>query len=178
MERRYPANITEERFWANQERLAANQARADAVGAARPGPSLLGVLLHCGRCGRRLLVCDSGPANALRYSWQRAAIDYGEPLCQSLAGQGLDELLSAQVLTALQPAALELSLAAAADVQQERERLHQHWQQQLERARYDAESSQPSDPQITAQIAMRTMSIRSCRRVRSIRGSARPAKGV
>ncbi len=139
LERRYPAYITEERFWANQERLAANQARADALGAARHGPSLLGGLLHCGRCGRRLLVGYSGPANALRYSCQRAAIDYGEPLCQSLAGRGLDELIGAQVLAALQPAAVELHLAAAADVQQERERLHQHWQQQLERARYDAE---------------------------------------
>src|SRR4029077_15685567 len=35
--------------------------------------------------------------------------------------------------------ALELSLAAADDVEQERARLHRNWQQQVERARYEAE---------------------------------------
>ena len=48
-------------------------------------------------------------------------------------------LVAAQVLAALEPAALELSLAAADDVEQERARLHRNWQQQLERARYEAE---------------------------------------
>src|SRR5947209_5781486 len=40
-----PAYITAERFRANQERLAANRARADAPGAPRDGPSLLGGIL-------------------------------------------------------------------------------------------------------------------------------------
>jgi hypothetical protein len=43
-----------------------------------------------------------------------------------------------QVLAALQPAALELSLAVAQDVERERERLNRHWQQRLERAHYKA----------------------------------------
>jgi hypothetical protein len=43
------------------------------------------------------------------------------------------------VLELLGPAALELSLAAAGDIEAERERLHRHWQQQLERAGYEAE---------------------------------------
>ena len=37
------------------------------------------------------------------------------------------------------PAALELSLAAADDLEQQRQQLHQHWQQQVERACYEAE---------------------------------------
>jgi hypothetical protein len=48
-------------------------------------------------------------------------------------------LVAAQVLAALEPAALELSLAAADDLEQERARLHGNWQQQIERARYQAE---------------------------------------
>ena len=47
--------------------------------------------------------------------------------------------MAAQVLAALEPAALELSLAAADDLEQERARLHRNWQQQVERARYEAE---------------------------------------
>jgi hypothetical protein len=96
-------------------------------------------LLVCARCGRRLLVNYSNGGRGLRYSCARGVIDYGEPPCQSLSGQRLDALLSTQVLSVLQPAALELHLAAAADVAQERQRLHQHWQQQLERAHYDTE---------------------------------------
>jgi DNA invertase Pin-like site-specific DNA recombinase len=139
LEGRCPAYITPERFWANQARLAANRARVEAAGVVRHGPSLLGGLLVCGRCGRRLMVGYSGRASRLRYSCGRAAIDYAEPQCQGLAGGPLDDLVAAQVLAALGPAALELSLAAADDLQQERARLHQVRQQELERARYEAE---------------------------------------
>jgi hypothetical protein len=43
------------------------------------------------------------------------------------------------VLEVLGPAVLELSLAAAGDIESERERLHCHWHQQRERAGYEAE---------------------------------------
>jgi DNA invertase Pin-like site-specific DNA recombinase len=132
-----PAYISAERFWANQQRLEAN--RAANLGAVRHGPSLLGGLLVCARCGRRLLVNYTNAGHSLRYSCSRGLIDYAEPLCQSLSGQRLDALVSTQVLSALQPAALELHLAAAADVAEERQRLHQHWQQRLERAHYETE---------------------------------------
>jgi DNA invertase Pin-like site-specific DNA recombinase len=134
-----PAYISPERFWANQQRLDANRARVDTAGAAREGPSLLGGLLVCGRCGQRLMVSYSGRASRLRYSCSRAAIDYAAPPCQGLAGRVLDELVATQVLAALTPAALELSLAAAQDVEHEREQLHRHWQQLQERARYQVE---------------------------------------
>jgi DNA invertase Pin-like site-specific DNA recombinase len=134
-----PAYISPERFWANQQRLDANRARADAVGAVREGPSLLGGLLVCGRCGQRLMVSYAGRASRLRYSCGRAAIEYAAPQCQGLAGRVLDALVAAQVLAALAPATLELSLAAADDLEQQREQLHRHWQQQQERACYQAE---------------------------------------
>ena len=120
LEGRCPAYITPERFWANQERLAANRARSDAAGAVRQGPSLLGGILRCGRCGRRMTVTYSGPANRLRYLCSRAMVDYAEPVCQGLAGGVLDDLVAAQVRTALEPAALELSLMAADDLERER----------------------------------------------------------
>ena len=69
-------------------------------------------------------------------------VEYAEPLCQGLAGRVLDDLVAAQVLAVLEPAALELSLAAADDIEQERARLHRNWEQQVERARYQAERAQ------------------------------------
>ena len=62
-----------------------------------------------------------------------------EKTCLDLPGNGLDELVSGQVLRALEPAALELSLKARADLRRERERLDKHWKQKLQRARYDVE---------------------------------------
>jgi DNA invertase Pin-like site-specific DNA recombinase len=142
LEGRCPAYITPERFRANQERLAANRARSEAAGPVRPGPSLLGGILRCGRCGQRMTVASSGRASRLRYSCSRAMADYAEPVCQGLAGSVLDDLVAAQVLAALEPAALELSLVAADDLEHERARLHRNWQQQVERARYEAERAQ------------------------------------
>ena len=139
LEGRCPASITPDRFWAIQGRLAANRARAEAAGAVRQGPSLLGGILRCGRCGRRMTVAYCGRASRLRYSCGRAMADYAEPLCQGLAGRVLDDLVAAQVLMALEPATLELDLAAADEIQQERARLHRNWQQRVERARYEAE---------------------------------------
>jgi hypothetical protein len=138
LENRCPAYITPERFWTNQQRLAANRARSDAVGAVRQGPSLLGGTLRCGRCGQRMMVAYSGRASRLRYRCSRAMIEYAEPCCQGLAGGVLDDLVATRVLAALEPAALELNLVAADDLEQERGRLHQNWRQQVERARYEA----------------------------------------
>jgi hypothetical protein len=67
------------------------------------------------------------------------AVDYGEPRCQSLSGRVLDDFVAAQVLRALQPAALEISMRVAQEVEAERAQQHQHWQQRLERAHYEAE---------------------------------------
>jgi hypothetical protein len=66
-------------------------------------------------------------------------VEYAEPFCQNLAGKVLDELIARQILRVLEPAALELSLQAAEDSQQERDRLHQHWRQRLERASYQSD---------------------------------------
>jgi hypothetical protein len=134
-----PAYITAERFWSNQERLKANHCGPDTPGVARHGPSLLGGLLFCGHCGYRLMVNYNNAGGGLRYVCARAHVAYGEPECQSLAGGRLDALVAAQVLQALRPAALALHLAAAADVEEQRRQLHQHWRLRLERADYEVQ---------------------------------------
>jgi hypothetical protein len=64
---------------------------------------------------------------------------YDEPLCQSLTAAPLDKLIADLVLAAVQPAAIEVSLAVAADVEAERAALERHWRQNLERAAYAAQ---------------------------------------
>lgn len=136
---RLPSYITWDRFLANQERLEANRARGDRPGATRQGASLLAGLLRCGRCGRRMIVLYSGPKGHHSYHCTRGAGDYGEPLCQGLPGPALDGLVAARVLAAVEPAALEASLAAVAGVEREQTELARHWRLRLERARQEAD---------------------------------------
>ena len=139
---RCPAYITKERHEAIQRRMAENRAHAESKGAPREGPSLLAGLVICGRCGWRMNVHYTGRVGRLRYVCVSDAKECSRPRNHSLAGKELDQFVSEQVLAALQPGALELSLAAVADVQRERQRLDENWQQRLERVRYKAERAE------------------------------------
>ena len=108
----YPAYISWEQYQWNLARLKSNQAKAEEIGAVRHGPAILSGLLMCGRCGCRMVV-QYAQAHHHRYVCCRQAVDYGGEKCQQLAGAALDKFVSQQVLQALEPAALELSLEAA-----------------------------------------------------------------
>ena len=136
---RFPAYISWDQFEANQQRLAQNQSRAKAQGAPRSGPSLLGGLISCGRCGNRLMVQYSGRANRLRYQCARNSQNLGEPLCQGIVGRDLDRFITERVMKVLEPASLELCLAATDDLVQERGRLNEQWRQRLERVAQQAD---------------------------------------
>jgi hypothetical protein len=120
---RFPAYISWERLAAIQQRLADNRAIAEALGTPREGPSLLAGLLVCRRCGRRLMAAYGDKANHLRYTCMRATIDYGTPGCLSLAGAFLERFVATPIMQVLQPASLELSVAAEHALRAERERL-------------------------------------------------------
>jgi DNA invertase Pin-like site-specific DNA recombinase/DNA-binding transcriptional MerR regulator len=135
---RCPAYISQERYRANQLRLETNRARSDSRGAPREGSSWLAGLVICGRCQHHMTVQYAGRGGILRYRCTYATANCGGPQCQDFVGRVLDEFVAGRVLAALEPAALELSLQAADDISQERGRLHEHWQQRLERASYEA----------------------------------------
>ena len=78
-------------------------------------------LLGCGRCGRRLLAADGGKAKPWRDPCRRATLDDGVPGGRRLAGAFLERFVADQVMPVLQPAALELSLAAAQTRRADRE---------------------------------------------------------
>jgi DNA invertase Pin-like site-specific DNA recombinase len=132
-----PAYITVEQYQANLARLAANAARAETPGVVRAGSALLSGLARCGRCGRRMTVRYHlrGGTTKPEYVCARQLTDYGAgQRCQALAGACVDTLVTEQVLAALAPAAVEVSLQAAEQIQAERAELERIWQQRLERA--------------------------------------------
>src|SRR5215472_7146345 len=106
-----PAYISAGQYERNLARMAANRARAAAAGAPRNG--LAG-----------------------RYCCQRRHHTYGQPRCQQMAARFLDEQVVAQVLSALAPAALELSVTAARQVGARRAEVDRIWRQRLERAEF------------------------------------------
>ena len=117
-----PAYISAGQYERNQARLAANRARAESPGAPREGPALLGGLVACGICGHRLQVSYETSRQGLtgRYCCQRRHHTYGEARCQQMAAGFLDDHVVAQVLSALAPAALELSVTAAGQAEARR----------------------------------------------------------
>ena len=134
-----PAYITWAPYEQNLARVAANRARAETLGAVRHGPSLLAGVLVCGRCHRRMQGRSGGPRPLHSYTCNRLATDYGGDYCQYLPGAPVDAFASQWGLTALEPAALTLSLEATARLEQERRDLDRLWHQRLERAAYEAE---------------------------------------
>lgn len=134
---RVPAYISWDQYQENQARLRANAAKLK--GPVRAGSALLSGLLICGRCGLRMNSAYNNNGHAPRYLCGNMRSIYDEPLCQSLAAAPLDRLIADLVLAAVQPAAIEVSLAVAADVEAERAELERHWRQSLERAAYAAE---------------------------------------
>jgi DNA invertase Pin-like site-specific DNA recombinase len=135
----HPAYISWDQYEQNCARLQANRSRAETVGAVRVGSALLTGLIVCGRCGCRMTVRYGNGVHRPTYVCATHHASYGDPLCQSLTGSVLDAYVSTQVLVALEPAALELSLAAAHHLERERADLVQLWQQRRERAAYEAE---------------------------------------
>jgi DNA invertase Pin-like site-specific DNA recombinase len=135
---RVPAYITWEHYEENQRRMRQNRTSAETVGVPRQGTALLAGLLRCGHCGRRMQAtyAKQGRGHYLCVRHQRQP--HATP-CGGVAAAAIDDLVAAQVLRALQPAALELSLQAAAAIQDDRTRLDRCRRQELERARYEAE---------------------------------------
>lgn len=140
---RFDAYISWEQFEQNQQKLKENSRKGGRFSSpVGRGESLLAGLLICGRCGRNMSVGYS--CNRLRYTCQRAAIDYGEDICQSLAGSVLDESIGRLLLEAVRPASLEVSLAAASDIAKQRADKVRQWKHRLERIDYETELARRS----------------------------------
>lgn len=134
---RFPAYLSWEHYERNLRQLAANTAQE--VGVIRKGTSLLSGLLICGRCGLRMATRYKDNGGGLRYICCAMATNYKEQFCQSIRGDLVDAAVSGLVLRALEPAALEVSLRMAEDLEAEQADAQHLWLQRLERAHYEAE---------------------------------------
>jgi DNA invertase Pin-like site-specific DNA recombinase len=140
----YPAYISWEQFLANRTRLQENSTlfvhRAQTRrGPAREGAALLQGLAVCGRCGARMRPCYK---TSHRYHCEHLARRVAGRMCASLHGPAVDQVVVDAFLTALQPAHLDALDAVLQTQAAEQERLHQHWQEQCQRAQYEVRFAQ------------------------------------
>jgi len=135
--------ITVDEFFKNQERLEKNRTNGEQTllaGPAREGLALLQGLLLCGTCGHALTVRYTGNGGI-----------YPCYLCNRLRREGLaskdcmgfrcdllDAAISEEVLKTLQPAEIELALAALQELESRDRTISRQWQMRLERAEYEA----------------------------------------
>jgi hypothetical protein len=132
----HPGYIDWDCFQRNLKRLSSHRRHGPEPSAQREVVSLLAGRVFCGRCGNRM---HTHYSPSLRYECARGRLDYGEPVCGSLPGEPIEQLVAEQILVALEPASLELSLAAVERIEGERAELDRHWQLRLERARQEAD---------------------------------------
>jgi DNA invertase Pin-like site-specific DNA recombinase len=133
---RLPAYISWDQYLINQERLKQNRALHETRGAPKRGAALLQGLVVCGKCGHRLSTrykARQRPAYFCSEYWRSDL----QECCGRITASTLDDLVVGELLRALEPAALELSLRAIENVEQERQRLHEQWRQKLERMQYE-----------------------------------------
>lgn len=132
-----------EEFLKNQERLDKNRTNGDETllsGPAREGLALLQGLLLCGHCGRALTVRYTGNGGiypCYLCNWLRRE-GLASKDCMSFRCDLLDAAIAEEVLAALQPAELELALAALQDLEARDQAILRQWQMRLERAEYEA----------------------------------------
>ena len=128
-------------YEANQRRIARNTRPGPhkTSGAVREGSALLQGLASCGRCGRRLRTHYRGRNSAPGYHCAGERLVEGRgSYCLNIGGVQIDEAVTRAFIAALEPAKIRATVAAAEQVEMDREAALKHWRLSVERASYAA----------------------------------------
>src|SRR5579871_107398 len=139
----HPAYISWRQYLQNQARLSTNNQEAlakqasvrGARGAPREGEALLQGLICCGACGYHMRVAYKA---RVRYLCDGLRRHYAGPMCMSLDGPSIEEVVIQAFFDALRPAQLDALEALLAQQAKEAERLQQYHRDQVRRATYEA----------------------------------------
>jgi len=141
--------VSWEQFERVQGAIAQNRLGRGHVGAAQRGAALLAGLLHCRRCGHKLLVGYTGNGHdVLRYQCRRGWLDNGEPRCIGVAGLAIDQAASKEILRVVQPAAIDAARLADAEQSRQLDDVAAAWHHDLQAAHYHAKRAQKQFDQV------------------------------
>ena len=142
LQQHHEGYITLEEFASNQQKLQKNRTNGEETvlsGPAREGLALLQGLLVCGNCGHALTVRYRG--NGGIYPTYQCNLLRREGLatksCMVFRCALLDGVIAEEMLKALQPAELELALAALHELESRDQSILRQWRMRLERAEYE-----------------------------------------
>lgn len=133
--------ITWEEYQYNMEILAqnTNKKRPVVKGSVRGGEALLGGLLRCGHCGRKLLVRYQGRNGThKRYACSSKKGNETGKECISFGGFRVDNAVTDYLLKVLSSVGLEASLDAIRKLNNETDSVKRQRELELEQARYEA----------------------------------------
>ena len=133
--------ITWEQYQYNMDTLAqnTNKKRPVVKGSVRGGEALLGGLLRCGNCGRKLFVRYQGRNGShKRYHCSRRQDSKGEKACVSFGGLRVDRAVTAQLFEVFSPIGLEASVKAIKKINDKSKAVRRQRELELEQARYEA----------------------------------------
>jgi excisionase family DNA binding protein len=137
-----PGYISWEQFEENQKRLQKNtlmRRTGEASAVLRNGRALLQGLLRCGICGRRMSPAYPANGDSIRYACQKQMYSTeGPSVCQSVGGVRLDRAVTDAFLDAMQPASIEIAVAALEEMEATVDVGLQQLEDQLQEARYQA----------------------------------------
>jgi len=123
----------------NQALLAGNTyAKVGDTKSGRGGRALLGGLICCARCGRRLSVTYAGSYAQPVYRCDKPNLQLGQRPCFHIGGKRVDDAIAAEMLHAVAPmaiAAAEEAERMLKDGEQDRRRIAE---MELQQAQYDA----------------------------------------
>lgn len=157
--------ISWEDFERHQQQLARNAHRkpAGAPKTARGGRALLTGLLRCRRCGRMLNVLYGGhhPRHP-RYVCRMGHEQQGTAVCISFGASRPDDRVGAELLRAVEPLAVEASIAAMKLREQEQDERRRSLELERQQAEYEAqrarrryESVDPENRLVAAELEAR-----------------------
>ena len=157
---RLPAYISWQQWEENQKKLKENSSRYGMEGAARGG-SLLASRVRCSRCGCRMAICYAGSSKA-RFTCDALRNHIKQSQCQSFNAKPLHDLIEQQILIAISPASLSLSVEVARQMESDVAVIEKNHKQTIERSIYQCELARkryeevdPSNRLVAAELERR-----------------------
>lgn len=138
----HPGYIDWDEFERNQALMSANAKRRGegARGPVLKGNGLLAGLLRCGRCGCKLDVAYGGKGGKVpRYLCSRKRVMRGERDCLAFGGLRVDQAVGREVLTLVEPLALEAALQTIEAHNRAQDEQRKLLELELQSAEYEAQ---------------------------------------
>jgi DNA invertase Pin-like site-specific DNA recombinase len=134
--------ISWEEYERNRERMRRNSLKFESdpsVAAVRSGHGLLGGLLRCGHCGRKLHVRYWGKSGTSPRYFCNGTYDTGGDYCISFGGSKIDDRFGEEILRAISKFGIEASLKAIETFNEEHDTRCHALELELKQLQYEAE---------------------------------------